>query len=64
MSINFKDPNVHDVGDWYSVPDLNLRDHRFAVPLDYNSPDGQRISIFAREVVLGNKESIFFPVIL
>ncbi|KAK1276642.1 putative WRKY transcription factor 24 [Acorus gramineus] len=45
----------HWVGEWYSVPDLRLRGHRFSVPLDYSSDITThrhcRISVFAREVV-------------
>ncbi|CAA6661016.1 unnamed protein product [Spirodela intermedia] len=59
-----KEPQVHEIGDWYSVPDLSLRDHRFAVPLDYSSPDGPRISVFAREVVLAGKEAQHLPYLL
>lgn len=42
--------------DWFSVPDLRLRDHRFTVPLDYSisDPAAPKISVFAREVVGGN----------
>ena len=43
----------HAAGDWYSVPDLRLRDHRFTVPLDHTSPSSHTISVFAREVVAG-----------
>ncbi|RRT51899.1 hypothetical protein B296_00050830 [Ensete ventricosum] len=43
----------HDAGDWYSVPDLSLRDHRFTVPLDYSAAAGSSITVFAREVVAG-----------
>ncbi|MQL91663.1 hypothetical protein Taro_024276 [Colocasia esculenta] len=42
----------HRRGDWYSVLDLDLRDHWFTVPLDYGSPGGEKISVFTREVVL------------
>lgn len=45
--------NHHTVGDWYSVPDLSLRDHRFSVPLDHSSSDSSKITVFAREVVQG-----------
>ncbi|XP_043724243.1 proline iminopeptidase [Telopea speciosissima] len=56
----------HTVGDWFSVPELRLRDHRFTVPLDYsvdrhNSP---KISIFAREVVAAGKEEVALPYLL
>lgn len=43
--------------DWFSVPELRLRDHRFTVPLDYSLHDinsSPKISVFAREVVAGN----------
>lgn len=45
----------HVTGEWFSVPELRLRDHRFTVPLDYSidrnaSP---KITVFAREVVAG-----------
>ncbi|KAL5984767.1 hypothetical protein ACLOJK_041389 [Asimina triloba] len=43
----------HVTGDWYAVPDLKLRDHRFIVPLDYSSPHTSHITVFAREVVAG-----------
>ncbi|XP_042489627.1 proline iminopeptidase [Macadamia integrifolia] len=56
----------HTVGDWYSVPELGLRDHHFTVPLDYsidrhNSP---KVSIFAREVVAAGKEEVALPYLL
>lgn len=46
----------HVTGDWFSVPDLRLRDHRFTIPLDYslNDLNSPKISVFAREVVAGN----------
>lgn len=45
----------HTTGDWFSVPDLRLRDHRFNVPLDYSN-QSTLISVFAREVVAVGKE--------
>ncbi|MBV8880521.1 MAG: alpha/beta fold hydrolase [Planctomycetaceae bacterium] len=33
------------------IPGLELIDHQFAVPLDHDRREGERISIFAREVV-------------
>ncbi|CAL9205674.1 unnamed protein product [Musa hybrid cultivar] len=51
-------------GDWYSVPDLSLRDHRFTVPLDYAAPSGPSITVFAREVVAVGKEEQQLPYIL
>lgn len=46
----------HVAGDWYSVPELRLRDHRFIVPLDYSRDraSSPKISVFAREVVAGS----------
>src|SRR5215212_3082478 len=33
------------------IPGLQLTDHQFAVPFDHDRPDGDKLSIFAREVV-------------
>jgi hypothetical protein len=48
-------PKEHVAGEWFSVPELRLRDHRFIVPLDYSADPkaSSKISIFAREVVSG-----------
>nr|GMD38058.1 Alpha/beta hydrolase-1 [Ipomoea batatas] len=53
----------HVVGDWFSVPELRLRDHRFAVPLDHSLDPrtSATISIFAREVVTAGKEELPLP---
>jgi hypothetical protein len=46
-----------------------LTDHEFKVPLDYAQPDGESISVFAREVVSVEKEKhdlpwlVFFQVV-
>lgn len=32
------------------IPGLVVTDHRFAVPLDHDAPDGETIEVFAREV--------------
>lgn len=47
----------HVSSDWFSVPELRLRDHRFTVPLDYSLDDSTspKISVFVRELVAGNK---------
>jgi pimeloyl-ACP methyl ester carboxylesterase len=34
----------------YLSPGLGLTEHEFAVPLDHAAPDGERITVFAREV--------------
>ncbi|XP_027162054.1 uncharacterized protein LOC113762696 [Coffea eugenioides] len=59
----------HVAGNWYSVPDLRLRDHRFSVPLDYSRNQSYttttpKISIFAREVVAAGKEDQSLPYLL
>ncbi|KAF3620203.1 putative desiccation protectant protein Lea14 -like protein [Capsicum annuum] len=53
----------HVAGGWYSIPDLRLRDHRFSVPLDYNS-SSPKITVFAREVVAVGKEEQSLPYLL
>ncbi|MBA3308622.1 MAG: aminopeptidase, partial [Nocardioidaceae bacterium] len=34
----------------FRVPGLFLTEHEFVVPLDHARPDGERITVFAREV--------------
>ncbi|KAJ0962925.1 hypothetical protein J5N97_028047 [Dioscorea zingiberensis] len=53
----------HISSEWYSVPDLSLRDHRFSVPLDYSSPS-EKITVFVREVVSVGKEERQLPYLL
>ncbi|KXF80831.1 alpha/beta fold hydrolase [Enterovibrio coralii] len=38
-----------------------FRQHTFSLPLDYNSPDGRKISVFAREVVPVGKDNASLP---
>lgn len=40
---------------------LVLTDHEFAVPLDHAKPNGEKISVFAREVVVPEKEKDDLP---
>ncbi|KAK7340314.1 hypothetical protein VNO77_21016 [Canavalia gladiata] len=56
----------HFTGDWYSVPELRLRDHRFTVPLDHSRGphSSPKISVFAREVVAVGKEEQKLPYLL
>ncbi|KAI3931470.1 hypothetical protein MKW92_045046 [Papaver armeniacum] len=65
------DDKSHIAGNWFSVPELRLRDHRFTVPLDYTSNHHQHqqssssvISVFAREVVSAGKEEQQLPYLL
>ncbi|PIA49223.1 hypothetical protein AQUCO_01300219v1 [Aquilegia coerulea] len=62
-------PEEHIAGNWFSVPELRLRDHYFTVPLDYNnnntSTNNTKISVFAREVVaIGKEEQMMLPYLL
>ncbi|CAI9764181.1 unnamed protein product [Fraxinus pennsylvanica] len=56
----------HVTGDWFSVPELRLRDHYFTVPLDYSLDyrTCPKISVFAREVVSVGKEEQSLPFLL
>ncbi|KAL2892118.1 Proline iminopeptidase [Bienertia sinuspersici] len=57
----------HTIGDWFSVPDLKLRDHFFKVPLDYSLRSNSfcpKITVFAREVVSAGKEDQSLPYLL
>ena len=45
----------------HRVPGLVLTDHEFEVPLDHERPDGERISVFAREVVAPRREHDTLP---
>ncbi|TXG62945.1 hypothetical protein EZV62_009939 [Acer yangbiense] len=61
-----KSSSEHVAGEWYSVPELRLRDHRFTVPLDYSldRSASPKISVFAREVVSVGKEEQLLPYLL
>ncbi|KAL2233847.1 UNVERIFIED_CONTAM: Proline iminopeptidase [Sesamum indicum] len=56
----------HVSSDWFSVPELRLRDHRFTVPLDYSLDDSTspKISVFVRELVAVGKEELHLPFLL
>jgi pimeloyl-ACP methyl ester carboxylesterase len=45
----------------HRIPGLVLTDHQFEVPLDYDTPNGQAITIFAREVVAPAREKEDLP---
>jgi pimeloyl-ACP methyl ester carboxylesterase len=45
----------------YRQPGTVLTDHVFAVPLDHARPDGERIEVFAREVVAAGKAAAELP---
>jgi pimeloyl-ACP methyl ester carboxylesterase len=48
----------------YRQPGTVLTDHTFAVPLDHSRPEGERIEIFAREVVASGKTDANLPWLL
>jgi pimeloyl-ACP methyl ester carboxylesterase len=48
----------------HRIPGLVLTDHEFAVPLDYERPDGDKITVFAREAVAPGKEEDALPWLL
>jgi pimeloyl-ACP methyl ester carboxylesterase len=43
------------------IPGLVLKDHYFTLPLDHAQPDGESITVFAREVVAPAKETDELP---
>jgi pimeloyl-ACP methyl ester carboxylesterase len=45
----------------YRHPGTVLTDHTFLVPLDHGDPDGERIEVFAREVVAAEKDPDALP---
>lgn len=45
----------------HNLPGLALTDHEFTVPLDHGKPDGKKITVFAREIVVPDKEKGDLP---
>lgn len=45
----------------HRLPGMVLIDHEFKVPLDYTQPNGENISVFAREMVATDKEKHDLP---
>ncbi len=48
----------------YTIPGLLVREHEVAVPLDWDSPDGERITVFARELVAAHRRHEDLPLML
>ncbi|MDQ8703906.1 alpha/beta fold hydrolase [Streptomyces sp. LHD-70] len=48
----------------YRQPGVVLTDHTFDVPLDHTRPDGERIELYAREVVAGDRSDAELPWLL
>jgi pimeloyl-ACP methyl ester carboxylesterase len=45
----------------YRQPGTIVTDHHVSVPLDHGRPDGERITVFAREVVAAGKDGTALP---
>jgi len=45
----------------HRLPGLRLTDHFFDIPLDHTAPDGERLQIYAREVVAPDKAAEQLP---
>ena len=43
----------------YKYSEMIITDYNFLVPLDYENEDGEKISIFAREILRDEYENIF-----
>ena len=48
----------------YTIPGLHVRDHEVDVPLDWDSPDGERITVFARELVAAHRRHEDLPLMV
>ena len=48
----------------HRIPGLILTDHTFRVPLDYAQPDGEHITVFAREAVAPDQVDANLPVLI
>jgi pimeloyl-ACP methyl ester carboxylesterase len=45
----------------HCVPGLVLTDHEYKIPLDHAAPDGEHITVFAREIVAAGRENAKSP---
>jgi pimeloyl-ACP methyl ester carboxylesterase len=45
----------------HRLPGLVLTDHEFRIPLDHSRPDGEQVTVFAREAVAPGKEQAELP---
>jgi len=48
----------------HRIPGLVLTDHEFNLPLDYKNPDGEKLTVFAREIVAPERETEQLPWLL
>lgn len=49
---------------FYRIPGFSVRDHALAVPLDWSRPEGETITLFAREVTAPGREGDDLPVLV
>lgn len=49
---------------FYRIPGFSVRDHASAVPLDWTNPEGETITLFAREVTAPGREADDLPVLV
>ena len=52
---------MHVQGPTHRLPGMVLTDHEFQVPLDHSRPDGEQVTIFARQAVAADKEDVELP---
>jgi proline iminopeptidase len=45
----------------YTIPGLHVREHTLDVPLDWSRPDGETITVFARELVTPDRKNEDLP---
>jgi pimeloyl-ACP methyl ester carboxylesterase len=48
----------------YTIPGLHVREHETAVPLDWAAPDGETLTLFARELVAPQRRHEDLPLML
>jgi proline iminopeptidase len=48
----------------YTIPGLHVREHEVTVPLDWDSPDGGSITVFARELVAAHRRHEDLPLMV
>lgn len=48
----------------YTIPGLHIREHTVTVPLDWSEPDGETITVFARELVAPERRNDDLPLLV
>lgn len=49
---------------FYRIPGFSVREHTLSVPLDWTRPEGEAITLFAREVTAPGKENADLPLLV